>query len=304
MATFTDRGLIANASIYGNDCAVPAFTPAAGSLLLLFYTGLNQTPSAVTGHGTWAQIGTTINFSGTYGSAWGCIVGETPTSSAVTASLCGNYSTVIVVEVAGVDTSGTVANAITQTKTAAGYINTTLSLTFDTLPTEDTLLWTAKNGNTGTVVSVGDTTLNSDNASVGGTAKVSGVGYDSPSSASIDAVFTGGSNGTVGIAYEFKAAATGVSLTAPDTVTHGVATTATGALLSTVNVTTGMTLEYGTVAIAQTATYVDPDLNFTPDVGVPTLYGTVNAVASLPLTPDSASAGTTAYQVTLEITDG
>ena len=106
------------------------------------------------------------------------------------------------------------------------------------------------------------------------------------------------------ISLDYTPAVAGVSLTAPDTVTHGVATTATGASLSTVNVTTGMTLEYGTVAIAQTATYVDPDLNFTPDVGVPTLYGTVNAVASLPLTPDSASAGTTAYQVTLEITDG
>ena len=102
----------------------------------------------------------------------------------------------------------------------------------------------------------------------------------------------------------YTAAVAGVSLTAPDTVTHGVATTATGASLSTVNVTTGMTLEYGTVAIAQTATFVDPDLNFTPDVGVPTLYGSGNAVDSLPLTPDSASAGTTAYQVTLEITDG
>tara|TARA_R110002153_G_scaffold20255_2_gene69009 strand:+ start:1048 stop:1860 length:813 start_codon:yes stop_codon:yes gene_type:complete len=95
-----------------------------------------------------------------------------------------------------------------------------------------------------------------------------------------------------------------LSLTAPDTVTHGVATTATGNLLSTVNVTTGMTLEYGTVAIAQTATFVDPDLNFTPDVGVPTAYGPGNAVDSLPLTPDSASAGTTPYQVTLEVTDG
>ena len=95
-----------------------------------------------------------------------------------------------------------------------------------------------------------------------------------------------------------------VTLTAPDTVTHGTATTATGASLSTVNVTTGMTLEYGTVAIAQTAVLDGNDLDFTPDVGVPTLYGSGNAVASLPLTPDSASAGTTAYQVTLEITDG
>ena len=108
--------------------------------------------------------------------------------------------------------------------------------------------------------------------------------------------------GQVAVAY--TAAATTLSLTAPDTVTHGVATTATGNQLSTVNVTTGMTLEYGTVAIAQTATFVDPDLNFTPDVGVPTAYGPGNAVASLPLTPDSASAGTTPYQVTLEVTDG
>jgi hypothetical protein len=105
--------------------------------------------------------------------------------------------------------------------------------------------------------------------------------------------------GQVAVAY--TAAATTLSLTAPDTVTHGVATTATGNLLSTV---TGMTLEQGTVAIAQTATFVDPDLNFTPDVGVPTAYGPGNAVASLPLTPDSASAGTTPYQVTLEVTDG
>ena len=92
-----------------------------------------------------------------------------------------------------------------------------------------------------------------------------------------------------------------ITLTAPDTVTHGTATTATGASLSTV---TGMTLEYGTVAIAQTSVLDGADLDFTPDVGVPTLYGPANAVASLPLTPDSASAGTTAYQVTLEITDG
>ena len=106
------------------------------------------------------------------------------------------------------------------------------------------------------------------------------------------------------VTSEITAVATGVSLDTPDTVTHGVATTATGDQLSTVNVTTGMTLEYGTVAIAQTATFVDPDLNFTPDVGVPTLYGSGNAVASLPLTPDSASAETTAYQVTLDVTDG
>lgn len=100
------------------------------------------------------------------------------------------------------------------------------------------------------------------------------------------------------------AAAATLSLDSPDTVTHGTATTATGDLLSTVNVTTGMTLEYGTVAIAQTATFVDPDLNFTPDVGVPTAYGTANAVDSLPLTPDSASTGYTPYQVTLDVTDG
>ena len=102
----------------------------------------------------------------------------------------------------------------------------------------------------------------------------------------------------------YISAATGVSLTAPDTVTHGVATTATGASLSTVNVTTGMTLEYGTVAIAQTAVLNVADLDFTPEVGVPTLYGSGNAVASLPLTPDYTSTGYTAYQVTLEITDG
>ena len=102
-------------------------------------------------------------------------------------------------------------------------------------------------------------------------------------------------------AVAYTAASTGVSLTAPDTVTHGVATTATGGLLSTV---TGMTLEYGTVAIAQTSVLNVADLDFTPDIGVPTLFGTVNAVDSLPLTPDSASAGTTPYQVTLDVTDG
>ena len=95
-----------------------------------------------------------------------------------------------------------------------------------------------------------------------------------------------------------------LSLAAPDTVTHGTATTATGDLLSTVNVTTGMTLEYGTVAIAQTAVLDGDDLDFTPDVGVPTAYGTLNAVDSLPLTPDSASTGYTPYQVTLDVTDG
>ena len=100
------------------------------------------------------------------------------------------------------------------------------------------------------------------------------------------------------------AAPAGPTLTAPDTVTHGVATTATGNLLSTVNVTTGMTLEYGTVAIAQTAVLDGDDLDFTPDVGVPTAYGTANAVDSLPLTPDSASTGYTPYQVTLDVTDG
>jgi hypothetical protein len=92
-----------------------------------------------------------------------------------------------------------------------------------------------------------------------------------------------------------------VTLTAPDTVTHGTATTATGSELSTV---TGMTLEYGTVALSQSFTLVGDDLNFTPDVGVPTAYGTGNAVDSLPLTPDHTSTGYTPYQVTLEITNG
>ena len=120
----------------------------------------------------------------------------------------------------------------------------------------------------------------------------------------LQATFTSGA--LIGQRWSFfatvtAAAPTGVSLTAPDTVTHGVATTATGASLSTV---TGMTLEYGTVAIAQTAVLDGNDLDFTPDVGVPTLYGSCNAVDSLPLTPDSASAGTTPYQVTLEVTDG
>ena len=123
----------------------------------------------------------------------------------------------------------------------------------------------------------------------------------------LQATFTSGA--LIGQRWSFfaivtTAATPTLSLTAPDTVTHGVATTATGALLSTVNVTTGMTLEYGTVAIAQTAVLNVADLDFTPDVGVPTLYGSGNAVDSLPLTPDSASAGTTAYQVTLDVTDG
>jgi hypothetical protein len=96
-------------------------------------------------------------------------------------------------------------------------------------------------------------------------------------------------------------AATTLSLDSPDTVTHGVATTATGNLLSTV---TGMTLEYGTVALSQSFTLDGDDLDFTPDVGVPTAYGTGNAVDSLPLTPDHTSTGYTPYQVTLEITDG
>ena len=100
---------------------------------------------------------------------------------------------------------------------------------------------------------------------------------------------------------EVTAGAAGPTLTAPDTVTHGVATTATGSELSTV---TGMTLEYGTVALSQSFALVGDDLDFTPDVGVPTAYGTGNAVDSLPLTPDHTSSGITPYQVTLDVTDG
>tara|TARA_R110001632_G_scaffold90907_1_gene195095 strand:- start:1969 stop:2823 length:855 start_codon:yes stop_codon:yes gene_type:complete len=167
-------------------------------------------------------------------------------------------------------------------------------------------------GVTDTTYSVGDVFKITVNAATGA---IEGFKNDVSYTSATDAthstgfrpgVFSNWGNTNAAGAVSFAADNVGaaLSLTAPDTVTHGVATTATGDLLSTVNVTTGMTLEYGTVAIAQTAVLNVDALDFTPDVGVPTLYGSGNAVASLPLTPDSASAGTTAYQVTLEITDG
>jgi len=95
-----------------------------------------------------------------------------------------------------------------------------------------------------------------------------------------------------------------LSLTAPDTVTHGTATTATGVALNTVT-TMNIKLDDDSVTLAQSPTLGGATLPFTPDIGQPTVAGGATAVSALPETGTGVtlSSGTTAYQNVLEVSD-
>lgn len=114
---------------------------------------------------------------------------------------------------------------------------------------------------------------------------------------------TAGSDGGK-IGASLAAAAPTLSLDTPDTVTHGTATTATGDALNTVT-TMNIKLDDDSVTLSQSFTLDVADLDFTPDIGQPTVGGGATAVSALPETGTGVtlSTGTTAYQNVLEVSD-
>jgi hypothetical protein len=131
----------ASRSFNDNDVVVSSFTSDADEFLIIgvvVVTGTSNTPDSVSGHGTWVQIGSTEQAATRHSlTLFGCISSgatSTITVSEATDAVMG----VIAMGVSGVDVSGTVADAVEQTKQTNGY-GTSATVTFDTTVTKTTI---------------------------------------------------------------------------------------------------------------------------------------------------------------------
>ena len=117
----TDRGAVNGP--YSEFRSVPAFTPTAGSMLLAcgaYFNGAGI--SAISGHDdgeAWAQIAE-VDDDNDF-SLWGCIVGQSPSSAAVTATVQAQGS-LLVVEVHPDYVGASVAASIIQSATFYEYV--------------------------------------------------------------------------------------------------------------------------------------------------------------------------------------
>lgn len=100
----TDRGYAEDISNSNATTVVASFTPTADSLLLLGLTG-NGTITSITGHGTWAEIGS-HTWAGKEIRLWGCRVGSSPSASAVTVNLTGSWTRHVFIVEVDEDSSG------------------------------------------------------------------------------------------------------------------------------------------------------------------------------------------------------
>jgi hypothetical protein len=88
-----------------------------------------------------------------------------------------------------------------------------------------------------------------------------------------------------------------LTITGPDTITHGVPVAITGTLLDTVSCC--CLSAYGGFSLTQQFSLDVDELQFTPNTGHPAVAGVPRA--SLPFHPNSASVGTTPCLVTLGV---
>ena len=110
--TVTNRG---EAQAYSSNVTIPAFTPGADRLLVLYIFRQNSTAiNSVTGHGTWEYV-TDILFGGRRSSIYVCLTSSTPSSSDIVINWGSNHwGSATAIEVDGADVSGTASNAIAQ----------------------------------------------------------------------------------------------------------------------------------------------------------------------------------------------
>lgn len=125
--TVTSRGFV-SASATSADQVFSAFTPTAGSMLVMVVSGGGTLAiNGITGHtggASWTQVKDIPGWSTANRDfkAWACFVGGSPSSSAVTVDI--NYADLFIAELfelTGVDTSGTVANAFGVDGSEYGY---------------------------------------------------------------------------------------------------------------------------------------------------------------------------------------
>lgn len=109
--------------------STPSRTPAGDALLLAYvciWVGSNTPPDSIVGSddGTsWTLIDSTLSTAdGASMSLYGCHTSSSPSSDTIDVAYSGSARmNLVVVEVTGVDISGTVANSFEQTDSSAGY---------------------------------------------------------------------------------------------------------------------------------------------------------------------------------------
>lgn len=135
----TDRG---NDEENDNSTAltIPSFTPTADCLLLMCVAHeFSASVSGITGHdggSAWVELFNLDNYlNGNDLTVWGCFTGSSPSAGTVTVTKSGDTWQMtgqcieVHEDVNGVDTSGTVANAVGTEDSDAGYNPTPILLT-------------------------------------------------------------------------------------------------------------------------------------------------------------------------------